>query len=165
MARWQVRVLAEDRDAARRHLRDDEAVTAFAAGFAEHGGTADALDHSYQATFLLDGDTAAGALTQACEVFTAIADGAAMPAWPLVRVEVARAQQAAADDDHPALMGVSEIARLLNVSPSRASHITHREDFPAPEVELACGPIWRRSKVEGFAAVYRPRVGRPPKRR
>jgi predicted DNA-binding transcriptional regulator AlpA len=53
------------------------------------------------------------------------------------------------------LLGVGEIAELLGVSRQRASILTRRADFPAPEVELRMGMVWRAAPVERWLAEYR----------
>ena len=135
---------------------------AFAAGFADHAGTVSVLDHSYEARFELDGDDLASAFADACSIFSSLAADALLPSWPVGRV-VLTSHAPPPAGERPTLVGIAEAAAILGVSPSRTSHLTHREDFPPPEASLACGPIWRRSAIEEFAATYRPKVGRPRK--
>ncbi len=50
------------------------------------------------------------------------------------------------------LVGAAEIASILGVSRQRVSQIAaFDEDFPAPEVELASGRVWRREAIEEWA--------------
>jgi predicted DNA-binding transcriptional regulator AlpA len=62
------------------------------------------------------------------------------------------------------LVGVSEIAQMLNVSRQRADQLTREyEDFPAPEVALASGRVWSRREVERWISRHpERRSGRPP---
>lgn len=160
MGRWHVVVQArgEPSDPAieEARLRD------FTERFAEHEGTVSVLDRSYEARFSLEGDDLADAFSAACSLFSAVAADSLLPAWPLGRIEVASTARAAPDGLGD-LVGIAEAAAILGVSPSRTSHLTHRPDFPVPEAVLACGPVWRRSQIEGFAVAYRPKVGRPRK--
>jgi predicted DNA-binding transcriptional regulator AlpA len=61
------------------------------------------------------------------------------------------------------LVGVTEIAAMLGVSRQRADQITRQyDDFPAPEVTLSTGRVWRRTRVERWIARHpRRRPGRP----
>jgi predicted DNA-binding transcriptional regulator AlpA len=53
------------------------------------------------------------------------------------------------------LVGVSEIAKLLVVSRARVVQIAPSyQDFPEPEVELASGRVWRRSRVDAWIAKH-----------
>ena len=61
------------------------------------------------------------------------------------------------------LVGVAEVARMLNVSRQRVDEIVRTyDDFPQPEVKLDAGRIWSRTAVEDWLAAHqdRPR-GRP----
>ncbi len=49
------------------------------------------------------------------------------------------------------LCGTAEIAQMLAVSRQRVFQITSREDFPAPEVELHMGKVWRTEDVRRWA--------------
>jgi prophage regulatory protein len=61
------------------------------------------------------------------------------------------------------LVGLAELAEMLAVSKQRAVQIADAySDFPAPEVDLASGRVWRRADVERWIRkhpVRRP--GRP----
>lgn len=61
------------------------------------------------------------------------------------------------------LVGVAEIAEMLGVSTARVVQIAAAyEDFPAPEVELRAGRIWRRSAIEAWVRRHPVRrAGRP----
>jgi predicted DNA-binding transcriptional regulator AlpA len=45
------------------------------------------------------------------------------------------------------LVGVAEVAALLQVTRRSVARYANRPDFPEPVVRLAAGPIWRRSDV------------------
>lgn len=49
------------------------------------------------------------------------------------------------------LVGSHEIGQMLGVSRQRVSQLTARDDFPAPEAELAMGKVWRREDVVKWA--------------
>jgi len=47
------------------------------------------------------------------------------------------------------LVGMTEVAEILHVTPQRAHQIAQAyKDFPKPEVELASGRVWKRAAVE-----------------
>lgn len=54
------------------------------------------------------------------------------------------------------LLGVGEIAELMGVSRQRVSNLSRRAYFPAPEVELKMGKVWRAEPIEEWLReVYR----------
>ncbi|MEX0985752.1 MAG: DNA-binding protein [Actinomycetota bacterium] len=61
------------------------------------------------------------------------------------------------------LVGPQEVAQLLGVTTQRVHQIVETyPDFPAPEVELAAGRIWKRAEVETWIKKYPNRgPGRP----
>lgn len=63
----------------------------------------------------------------------------------------------------PELVGVSEVARSLNISRQRVSALSKRQDFPAPVARLATGPVWRARDLSTFAGGWRRKPGRPKK--
>jgi len=63
------------------------------------------------------------------------------------------------------VVGLAEVAELLDVSKRTATRYTARPDFPEPAAELAMGPIWLRADVERWSSRSPVRRGRPPRRR
>jgi predicted DNA-binding transcriptional regulator AlpA len=62
------------------------------------------------------------------------------------------------------VVGLSEVAEMLDVNKHTAKRYVAREDFPAPIASLAMGPVWRRNAVERWATKTLPLPqGRPPK--
>jgi prophage regulatory protein len=61
------------------------------------------------------------------------------------------------------LVGVAEVARMLDVSKQRVSQLARDyEDFPSAEVELASGRVWKRSSIESWIRKHPARrPGRP----
>ena len=49
------------------------------------------------------------------------------------------------------LVGAAEIADMLGVSRQRVWQLAGEPGFPAPEVELASGRVWKRSAIEKWA--------------
>lgn len=61
----------------------------------------------------------------------------------------------------PELMGLGEVARLLKITSSRASHLSKSRLFPVPIARLSSGPIWMRRSIETWATAWKRRSGRP----
>lgn len=62
------------------------------------------------------------------------------------------------------VVGLAEIAELLDVAKRTAWRYTQRDDFPEPLARLSAGLVWRREDVERWAGEHLPLpVGRPPK--
>jgi hypothetical protein len=64
----------------------------------------------------------------------------------------------------PDLVGVAEVARLLNVSKQRASELARSPEFPRPIEVLAAGPIWRKTAILRHVGLWPRKAGRPRKR-
>lgn len=62
------------------------------------------------------------------------------------------------------LVGLSEIAMMLDVTKQRASQLVRDyQDFPTPVAELASGRIWETAAIEAWAKAHPVRSpGRPP---
>jgi hypothetical protein len=62
------------------------------------------------------------------------------------------------------LVGLTEIGEMLRVSRQRVSQLTQSyRDFPAPEVELSSGRVWKRSAIEAWIRKHPERkAGRRP---
>ena len=63
--------------------------------------------------------------------------------------------------DPEGYLGVTEIAKLLRVSRQRVGQLREREDFPAPIVEIAAGPVWTRTSLTRFVEAWPRKPGRP----
>lgn len=61
----------------------------------------------------------------------------------------------------PDVVGVAELARLLNVSKQRASELARTHEFPRPFVVLESGPVWRKSTLVSHLKRWSRRPGRP----
>jgi predicted DNA-binding transcriptional regulator AlpA len=54
------------------------------------------------------------------------------------------------------LVGVAEIALMLDTSRAQVSRWALRDDFPKPVARLRMGPIWMRADVERWAKQRKP---------
>lgn len=63
----------------------------------------------------------------------------------------------------PDLVGIAEIATMLNISRSRAVQLTHRDDFPAAIAEVQATPLRLRNQVEAWSRSWARTNGRPRK--
>ena len=68
-----------------------------------------------------------------------------------------------ATSNAPELVGVSEVAEMLEVSRQRVSELSRSPDFPAPIAHLASGPVWRRGVIVRHVGRWPRRPGRPKK--
>ena len=123
----------------------------------------------YGARLSVEADGPEAAIVNALATSRAAAAEAGLPAWPVVQVECMTEEELDRCLDRPAfpaLVGVSEIARLLArdatpISRQRASALTSRPDFPRPVVRLAAGPVWTRDSVRNFVESWERKPGRP----
>jgi hypothetical protein len=89
-----------------------------------------------------------------------------LPAWPLARLEVKSDEEVDLELSRPSfpqLVGVTEVARLLDVTRQRASILAQGAEFPAPVAVLAAGPVWTLPSVRRFTEAWARRAGRPKK--
>jgi len=54
------------------------------------------------------------------------------------------------------LVGLAEVAAMLNTSRTQASRWTRRPDFPEPLARLRATPVWRADDVEAWAEQRKP---------
>ncbi len=59
------------------------------------------------------------------------------------------------------LVGVSEIAEMLGVTPGRASQLANESNFPKPLATPKAGRMWKRMTIERWAEVHRPNERTP----
>lgn len=131
----------------------------------DRGGVATSTSDSrrYGARFCV---TAAGpteALQQAVAIFRQAASAADLPEWPLIEAEVLTTTELDRQNALPSLpelVGVTEVAELLEVSRQRASALARSGTFPSPVVVLRSGPVWTRASVDRFVESWRRRPGR-----
>jgi hypothetical protein len=109
--------------------------------------------------FSVDASSASDAFAQALKLFDK-----ALPGAETVRAEIETAEEldrALAASNVPELVGVAELADLLNVSRQRASELARSREFPKPWVVLKAGPVWKRSSIARFAGHWSRQPGRP----
>src|SRR2546429_8982360 len=58
------------------------------------------------------------------------------------------------------LLGVAEIAEMIGVGRKTVAAYVARGQMPAPDLKLACGPIWRGERVRAWIATREQRVDR-----
>jgi hypothetical protein len=123
------------------------------------GGTAGGVSAtvSVEAT---DADVAAAA---ALHQFRDAASKASIELGPVARVDVMDEtyQERWLDEPPVELVGVSEIAELLDVSRQRIRELRQQPGFPAPLAELKAGPVWSRGSLDRFHRSWPRKPGRP----
>jgi hypothetical protein len=134
---------------------------------ADHSAVVSGARGRYGAQFDVTASEAAAVVPAALEVWATAIRRAALPAWPIVRIEAMTVTEQEADlatPSFPALVGVSEAARMLGVSKQRLAQLAARPDFPEPMVDLASGPVWLTSGIRGFERRWPRKPGRPTRR-
>jgi predicted DNA-binding transcriptional regulator AlpA len=59
------------------------------------------------------------------------------------------------------LVGLTEIAGMLGVSPQRVDQLAATEAFPEPVADLAAGRVWKRADIEKWAKATGREIGSP----
>lgn len=106
------------------------------------------------------------ALREAIAAEATAAKKAGLPEWPVVSVSVIEwnyFEMKLDDPTYPTVVGVSELADMLDVTRQRASELARSASFPTPFQELASGPVWLEPTVRRFVADWDRRPGRPRK--
>jgi hypothetical protein len=79
-----------------------------------------------------------------------------------------RARSIASLDMAPeSVVGLAEVAEMLQRDKDTVLAYSKRPDFPEPLARLASGPVWETRRIERWAAKVLPQIrpGRPRKRR
>ncbi|MDP8930113.1 MAG: hypothetical protein M3O70_16480 [Actinomycetota bacterium] len=146
---------------------DDEAVPALVDALADHHAATSGGGDVYTAQLSRQAPDAEQAARQAVTVFRQAATYAGLPPWPLTRLRGhhrSGTRYRPAAPPIPQLVGISDIAELLDVSKQRAWALAHdRDDFPRPIMIVSAGPLWLREAVEAFDERWARKPGRPKK--
>ncbi len=84
----------------------------------------------------------------------------------LIRVEIETVEDLTRrlqESNAPDIVGVSEVAEMLNTTKQRASALARSRSFPRPIAVLASGPVWRRNVILRYVGQWPRKPGRPPK--
>ncbi|MGH2747285.1 MAG: hypothetical protein ACRDKB_05120 [Actinomycetota bacterium] len=103
-------------------------------------------------------------VSEAINAVTTYADKAGLPNWPFIKIEATEWEQFEQELDEPTfpnIIGVSELAQILDVSRQRASELARAAHFPKPFAGLASGPVWLEPTIRRFVAEWERRPGRP----
>jgi hypothetical protein len=109
-------------------------------------------------------ETATDVVSFGQELLSRLAAEGEVPAAPIVHAEVSTSAEHEARMSRlafPELVGVSELAELLDITHSRATALVRSKDFPMPVAELQSGPVWRRDVLQRFAGDSSHRPSRP----
>jgi hypothetical protein len=118
----------------------------------------------YGAEITVEADSAFSAMSDAGEAFGKAVRKAKLPLWPIVRISVLNdfeLDTELARSTFPELVGIREIADLLEVTPQRASTLCRSRSFPVPVAELRAGPVWTAASVRRFVEEWKRQPGRP----
>lgn len=90
--------------------------------------------------------------------------GKAVPLEGVSAIEIATVEELQRELDQPSLpeiVGVAEVASILDVSKQRASSLARAKAFPRPVAVLASGPVWLKGTIQAFQGSWQRRPGRP----
>lgn len=116
-----------------------------------------------EVSFSITSETITDACKEAVHVITKTIT--AIAGHPTIEsVEIAteeKIDQHLAEPAFPEVVGYAEIADMAGVSRQRARQFAQYEDFPAPVITTAQGPLMTKVTVENWLANRNTRVGRP----
>ena len=134
-------------------------------GLASYGPSVSYSRHTLSARFCVEADSSERAHRSGLRLFRSALQktGVRIRAdWPIdcEIMVVEDLDRVLAEPDVPDLVGVDEVARMLDVSKQRASQLAKKPEFPKPVVALASGPVWKKVAVARFAGYWVRRPGR-----
>ncbi len=135
-----------------------EALTAYDA----HGPVTRASQDEVETTFTVFAPDVLSATGQATNMWSSALDKVGGPSLRIVRLDVATYDELEKDYRRsalPSLVGVSEVAEILEVSPQRVSALKKDERFPRPLAYLASGPVWAEAAIRRFLDTWERRAG------
>ncbi len=103
------------------------------------------------AVFHVDAGAVAGAASQGSKVFQRALRQANVQA-EIAYLEVGGDME---DDDAPALVGATDVARMIGVSRQRVYQLAETATFPPAVAQLARGAMWRRVDIERWIELRR----------
>lgn len=131
---------------------------------AGYDGIVSAGTNSWDVTISIEAPDSAVAVARGTEVIATYGHKAAMPSWPVVRIEAVRQDILDAENARPTLpelVSTPEAAEILGVTAQRLHQLAAgNPGFPDPMYELRAGKLWLRSAIEAFASRER-KPGRP----
>jgi len=154
MTEWSV-----DIEAVSKARLDEDFADAVLEELAPHVPALSISANRLEVRFSVDAPSASDAFAQALKLF-----GKAVPGAETLRAQIETAEEldwVLAASKVPDLIGVAELADLLNVSRQRASELARSRGFPKPWVVLEAGPVWKRSSVARFVGHWARQPGRP----
>ena len=124
----------------------------------EHGTAVSVGDDSVTAILTVDAPTWHAAAEQGAAWITKHIPGQIVGVEVLTNEEFDRRL---ALPSVPELVGISEIAEMLEVTRQRASALQSNRGVPAPIASLRSGPVWRKGDLSRFADQWDRKAGRP----
>lgn len=132
-------------------------------GLLESGGAvASFLANRYSVRLDVKADDPLEAQNQAIELIRQAAERVGLPLWPVVEVEAITVEDLIGENERPTssdLVGVSEVAEMLDVSKQRVSELARSRHFPKPVATLASGPVWAQPAILSFARTWSRKPG------
>lgn len=143
---------------------DDELLGGLLDELADWGGAVSGSGDEYSVTFDVPAVSVEDAVANGLEAFLLAVKTSGLPVWPIVHLEVmteTEHDELLAEPPIPRLVGVAELAEILEVSKQRASALAKSDRFPAPVQTLRSGPLWDYRAVRQFEGAWDRKPGRP----
>jgi hypothetical protein len=103
--------------------------------------------------FTVRAPNALHAVGEGVAIWHAVAQTAGIATWPVVRAEASTYDQLERQiraSALPPLVGVAEVADMLQVSKPRVCALSDQQKLPRPLIRLASGPVWTAAGIEKF---------------
>lgn len=169
MTWWSVLIEAAAPADAERLAVDDERFDALVDAVTDYDGVITGGADRYSVRLSVEADDALHAVMHARDIVWKSTTNVGLPEWPFIHVDALTHDELGdelARPPFPDLLGAAEVATILGVSRQRLAEIRQvKHDFPRPVVELAAGPVWVRSAIDGWAKGWARKPGRPTTRK
>lgn len=163
MMDWSIEIgwLPEEDDETR---VDDRSIEVLAKEIQEYAGAVSWGHQSYSIRLSVEAPEVGKAVDVALGIGQDAVARAGLPQWPIGSVLVQSYEvldRELSTPLYPSIVGVTELAEMLDVSKQRASELARVPSFPAPFTELASGPVWIEDNVSEFCRTWVRKPGRP----
>lgn len=137
----------------------EEQASAMIDRFSDHGAAGAFQDHHAELTLSLGATGHAQAFTEVQELLPALRE--VLGAFEVTALNLMSPATFFRAGEDEAIVGLKEIADLLEVSRQRANQIVANKSFPAPMANLASGRLWSLDAVEAWKLSWDRKSGRP----
>jgi hypothetical protein len=153
--------------AGRQDLRAGELADRLADRLEAHSAVASYSAASVAVRLSVEATSAVTAADQAVGLVVTAAEDPSVQPSEVAKLEIMKEEALEASlrqRNFPTLLGVAEVANVLEVSKQRVSELRRTPSFPPPITQLRAGPVWLEDTITGYLRSWKRQGGRPARR-